>query len=143
MKNKQKEFYKDYINTSNEFKHFEFIQWFVNIIVDGVYCDILNSITGELEYISEFALSNYEDYKEHHPSEIYIAYNKNNYTPRKPDKKMVSHLLTKNDYKCTQCNSTDNLQIDHIFPYSKGGKTVINNLSVLCSSCNRQKSDKY
>jgi len=143
MKNKDKEFFKDYIATSNEFKHFEFIQWFINTIVDDVYCDVLNTLTGELEYLSEWALKNYKDYIKYHPIDIWIAYNEHNYTPRKPSKKLTSLILAKYDYKCTICDSTDNLQIDHIFPYSKGGKTVMNNLTVLCSKCNRNKSDKY
>jgi len=34
------------------------------------------------------------------------------------------------------------LDIDHIIPVNKGGKTVIENLQALCYTCNSQKSDK-
>ena len=34
------------------------------------------------------------------------------------------------------------LQIDHIIPVAKGGKTVPSNLQVLCSKCNGAKKDK-
>ena len=49
-------------------------------------------------------------------------------------------------YQCACCGKVfDNkfyLQIDHIQPMNKGGKTVLENLQVLCRSCNAQKSDK-
>ena len=35
------------------------------------------------------------------------------------------------------------IEIDHIKPVSKGGKTIPSNLQVLCSKCNRQKSNKW
>lgn len=34
------------------------------------------------------------------------------------------------------------MQADHITPWSKGGHTVIENCQLLCSDCNRRKSDK-
>ena len=36
----------------------------------------------------------------------------------------------------------DQVQADHITPWSKGGKTVIENCQVLCAACNRNKSSK-
>jgi hypothetical protein len=43
---------------------------------------------------------------------------------------------------CKKCGSTDKLCIDHIFPVSRGGFTVLENLQVLCEKCNLQKSNK-
>lgn len=57
-------------------------------------------------------------------------------------------LLVKqrDDYTCQYCGKRMldgvGLQIDHIIPIAKGGKTELNNLQVLCSVCNRRKSDK-
>ena len=36
----------------------------------------------------------------------------------------------------------DKLTIDHIIPLNKGGKTIPENLQVLCRKCNASKSDK-
>lgn len=38
--------------------------------------------------------------------------------------------------KCTLCNSDHDLCIDHILPVTKGGKSKLDNLRVLCRSCN-------
>lgn len=47
--------------------------------------------------------------------------------------------------RCALCGATKNetpLDVDHIIPRSKGGKTVYENLQVLCSKCNRSKGNK-
>ena len=44
--------------------------------------------------------------------------------------------------KCTICGSTKDLQIDHIYPKSKGGSDVEGNLQVLCAKCNIEKGNK-
>ncbi len=45
--------------------------------------------------------------------------------------------------KCVQCGATENLCIDHIFPFSKGGKTERDNLQTFCKSCNSKKGAKH
>lgn len=44
--------------------------------------------------------------------------------------------------KCAKCLNTENLQIDHIIPISKGGKNIESNTQILCSICNNTKSNK-
>ena len=45
---------------------------------------------------------------------------------------------------CSTCGNTftiQEMQADHITPWSKGGKTVTNNCQMLCCECNRKKSN--
>lgn len=55
-------------------------------------------------------------------------------------------VFKRDDYKCQICGAGAkdgaNLQVDHIIPVSKGGKTEISNLQTLCSRCNLGKSNK-
>lgn len=46
--------------------------------------------------------------------------------------------------KCTPPNNhykIEEMQGDHIIPWSKGGKTIADNCQMLCSKCNREKSN--
>lgn len=48
-------------------------------------------------------------------------------------------------YRCKQCNqlfTPDELTIDHITPWSKGGRTVLSNAQLLCRPCNSQKGNR-
>jgi 5-methylcytosine-specific restriction endonuclease McrA len=45
-------------------------------------------------------------------------------------------LMIKANYKCELCFSDKKLEIDHIMPFALGGSTSIDNLRVLCKSCN-------
>ena len=55
-------------------------------------------------------------------------------------------IMERDNYTCQICGKYRpeeiGLQIDHIIPVSKGGKTVRSNLRVLCSKCNGSKSNK-
>ena len=45
--------------------------------------------------------------------------------------------------KCRECGSTDNLHFDHILPFSKGGTSLKpENIQLLCARHNLQKRDK-
>lgn len=65
---------------------------------------------------------------------------------RIPDK-LRYQVLKRDNFKCCACGAspakdpTIELHIDHIIPWSKGGKTSIENLQTLCSKCNLGKSD--
>jgi hypothetical protein len=43
--------------------------------------------------------------------------------------------------RCVECDSTFDLQYDHILPVALGGATTFENLQILCADCNRNKSD--
>ena len=43
--------------------------------------------------------------------------------------------------KCKKHFEIEEMQADHITPWSKGGRTVADNCQMLCADCNRRKSD--
>jgi len=48
-------------------------------------------------------------------------------------------VLARDKHACVFCSATKNLEIDHIIPVSKEGTSQVDNLQVLCRSCNRKK----
>jgi 5-methylcytosine-specific restriction endonuclease McrA len=57
-------------------------------------------------------------------------------------------VLRRDGFKCVLCGRSPatevgcRLQVDHLEPFSKGGKTTIENLRTLCERCNLGKSAK-
>jgi len=51
-------------------------------------------------------------------------------------------VLLRDGARCRRCRTGMNLEIDHIVPLSKGGKTEEDNLQTLCRRCNRRKWKK-
>jgi len=56
----------------------------------------------------------------------------------------VKQAVWKRDQgKCIDCGSKDNLHFDHILPFSKGGSSVlVDNIQLLCARHNLTKSNK-
>lgn len=54
--------------------------------------------------------------------------------------KWSKHQVKICSYCATFCNN--DYQIDHIEPLTKNGKHELDNLTIACSTCNREKSDK-
>lgn len=44
-------------------------------------------------------------------------------------------------YQCVWCHATEDLDVDHIWPWMAGGLSVLWNLMTLCSKCNTLKLD--
>ena len=59
----------------------------------------------------------------------------------KVSNKLRFAVYERDGYRCCKCKNDNDLEIDHIFPISKGGKTTFDNLQTLCRSCNKEKSN--
>jgi hypothetical protein len=56
--------------------------------------------------------------------------------------KLFMRVGRRDGFHCGACQTTTNLQIDHVKSVSAGGTSEIENLQLLCGSCNAKKSDK-
>jgi hypothetical protein len=77
-------------------------------------------------------------------------YGKNGYSKENSRNVSLSlrlKVLNRDNFRCLYCGkspATDfgtKLHIDHIVPFSKGGKSTLENLQTLCEECNLGKSD--
>ena len=81
--------------------------------------------------------------------EIMVSDNSTSYThktKREPSDRLKVRVLMRDGNKCricgVECNDgLHNIHFDHIIPWSKGGETTLENLQVLCSSCNEAKGN--
>lgn len=48
-------------------------------------------------------------------------------------------VYERDGYACLHCGATERLPLDHIYPYSKGGRDTLENLQTLCKPCNSRK----
>lgn len=62
----------------------------------------------------------------------------------KVSNKMRFSIYARDGYRCCNCGDSSRyarLEIDHIIPIAKGGKTTYDNLQTLCHRCNVEKGD--
>ena len=48
-------------------------------------------------------------------------------------------VWARDEGRCVLCGANDDLHFDHEIPFSKGGASTIENVRVLCASCNLRK----
>ncbi len=63
----------------------------------------------------------------------------------KVSNKMRFSIYERDGYRCCNCGKSgryEDLEIDHIIPVSKGGKSEYGNLQTLCHKCNVEKGNK-
>lgn len=111
-------------------------------ISQGPYNRRFSSWNGALEQFVDYANS----------SELSVPLQKESNqsqrkTGRDPSLRLRFRVLLRDNFACKQCGASPakqlgvELHIDHIFPWSKGGETTIDNLQTLCSNCNLGKSN--
>lgn len=63
----------------------------------------------------------------------------------KVSNELRQEIFERDGYTCVNCGSTEkeSLEIDHIKPISKGGKTEPGNLQTLCHDCNVRKGNNF
>lgn len=68
-------------------------------------------------------------------------------TPRNINLRLRFKVMARDHFRCCKCgkspakDSSVELHVDHKYPWSKGGETIMDNLETLCSDCNLGKSD--
>ena len=68
-------------------------------------------------------------------------------TPRDVNYRLRFKVMQRDNFKCCLCGKSPakdpsiELHVDHIYPWARGGETVMDNLQTLCSVCNLGKSD--
>ena len=64
----------------------------------------------------------------------------------KVSNKMRFSIYQRDGYRCRKCGVSQmyaKLEVDHIIPIAKGGKSTYNNLQTLCHRCNVEKGDNF
>jgi hypothetical protein len=62
---------------------------------------------------------------------------------RKPIPRGVRERVLSEDAVCAHCGTAQDLQVDHVLPYTRGGTNDFKNLQPLCRTCNIVKGNRF
>ena len=125
---------------------------------EGTSIQVKCETCGKISWIKPFT-DNYDTYEltsAFHSYEHLKLYNEDysfsfNYSELNTKKEKQSRHISqsvkdkvwnRDNGKCVECGSNENLKFDHIIPHSKGGANTYRNIQLLCEPCNRSKSAK-
>ncbi len=92
----------------------------------------------------------YVNQEEVHVSETIVgleSISKGHKTKRDTSLRLLFIVMRRDSFKCRACGTSPargdqvTLVVDHVFLWSRGGETVLDNLQTLCEPCNNGKSD--
>ena len=55
----------------------------------------------------------------------------------RPNWYLINNQVRKRDKVCIQCGSSEDLEVHHFVPLSRGGRTELSNLGLLCENCHK------
>ena len=118
---------------------------------------LLVNVIIEAKYTSPGGKNTYNDFRKYdrddlclmlkHVKELEEVQNSKEYQRKKMSPKLRYEVLKRDGFRCAICGRGREdgvkLEVDHIIPISKGGKTIMTNLRTLCMDCNRGKGAQY
>ena len=105
-----------------------------------VYRKLRDKVDDGKRTVFKFLLKpNFEDIKEETTEEFHDLQH-----DRMIPGEIQREVFERDQGKCRQCSSNENLHFDHILPYSKGGSSKIaSNIQLLCAKHNLRKGAKF
>ena len=99
-------------------------------------------INSEVDQVTDEDNSNFgeEQFEKSQKPEVVIRHK----TKRIPSDRLKVQVLIRDGNKCRLCGITitgENIHFDHIYPWSKGGETTLENMQVLCAPHNLSKGN--